>query len=234
MSSSSTSSSLSSQSNELRLSNEDLLKNTFDNSDDNEIFKLINLLILRVECLANENTSMTKTKNYPTIKQIDQNLIEYLYYLFNKFRKEESDFQTPMIDKTNFVNVCQTLVRNGCFNIPSSTSPDQSFSDATITNNSNLTLTQTIVHDCRSDTNDRSLDEQTSSPSKNNQEAWLVVDLEAIKPQHSVTIPDESKVRKYSSNLKLTFCHFQFFTIQEKKTRTGDSLRPSFLNTEDE
>jgi hypothetical protein len=173
-----------------RLSNENLLKN----SDDHEISKLVNLLILRVECLTNENTLIQKNNTYPTIKEIDQNLIEYLYYLFNKFIQDESDINPPVIDKTNFVNVCQTLVRNGCFNIPSPTSPDQSFSESTITNSSDRTLTQTFVHEYRSETDDISLKKSSLT---NDQETWVVVDLE---PKYSATIPEQSKVRDFYSS----------------------------------
>jgi hypothetical protein len=173
-----------------RLSNENLLKN----SDDHEISKLVNLLILRVECLTNENTLIQKNNTYPTIKEIDQNLIEYLYYLFNKFIQDESDINPPVIDKTNFVNVCQTLVRNGCFNIPSPTSPDQSFSESTITNSSDRTLTQTFVHEYRSETDDMSLKKSSLT---NDQETWVVVDLE---PKYSATIPEQSKVRDFYSS----------------------------------
>jgi len=182
-----------------RLSNENLLKN----SDDHEISKLVNLLILRVECLTNENTLIQKNNTYPTIKEIDQNLIEYLYYLFNKFIQDESDINPPMIDKTNFVNVCQTLVRNGCFNIPSPTSPDQSFSESTITNSSDRTLTQTFVHEYRSETDDMSLKKSSLT---NDQETWVVVDLE---PKYSATIPEQSKVRDFYSMKTETFSFTQ-------------------------
>jgi len=182
-----------------RLSNENLLKN----SDDHEISKLVNLLILRVECLTNENTLIQKNNSYPTIKEIDQNLIEYLYYLFNKFIQDESDINPPMIDKTNFVNVCQTLVRNGCFNIPSATSPDQSFSESTITNSSDRTLTQTFVHEYRSETDDMSLKKSSLT---NDQETWVVVDLE---PKYSATIPEQSKVRDFYSIKTETFSFTQ-------------------------
>jgi hypothetical protein len=187
-----------------RLSNEDVFQNNLNDNDDNEILKLVNLLILRVECLANENILINRDKNktYPTIKQIDQNLIEYLYYLFSKFIKDDNDLNTPMIDKSNFVNVCQTLVRNGCFNIPLSTSPDQSFSEPTLTNNSDLTLNQTFVHEYRSDTDNvslekSSLNEQITSTPTNEQETWLVVDIEPIQSQYLATTPDESKVRSF-------------------------------------
>jgi hypothetical protein len=105
-----------------------------------------------------------------------------------------------MIDKTNFVNVCQTLVRNGCFNMPATTSPDQSFSEKTITNSSDLTSTHTYVHEYRPDVDDMSLEQSSineliSSSPTSDQESWLVVDLEPIPPIYSSTTPDESKVR---------------------------------------
>lgn len=133
-------------------------------SDDQEISKLINLLLLRVECLTNEK---------PTIKQVDQNLIEYLYYLFNKFTRDESESNETMIDKSNFVNVCQKLVRNGCLNSSSSEPP----------------LLQTILHEYQSSTN-----EHISTSSNNDQDTWLVVDFEAIQPKYSATMPNLSKV----------------------------------------
>lgn len=133
-------------------------------SDDQEISKLINLLLLRVECLNNENS---------TIKQVDQNLIEYLYYLFNKFTRDECESNKTMIDKSNFVNVCQKLVRNGCLNGSSSEPP----------------LLQTILHEYPSPSN-----EHISSSSNNDQDTWLVVDIEPIQPKYSATMPNLSKV----------------------------------------
>ncbi|CAF1671819.1 unnamed protein product, partial [Adineta ricciae] len=126
-------------------SNDTSLNLLHHDEENKEISTLINLLILRVECLTNTTTLIETSKKpniYPSIKQIDQNLTEYLYYLFNKFTKDDPEIGAPMIDKTNFVNVCQTLVRNGCFNMPSSTSPDQSYSEATLTNSNELTLIQ--------------------------------------------------------------------------------------------
>jgi hypothetical protein len=198
MSSSNSSSSSSSQSIESS-SNENLFKN----HDDNEILKLINLLILRVECLNNENTLNNNKKNiFPTIKQIDQNLIEYLYFLFNKFINDESDLDKPMIDKSSFVNVCQTLVRNGCFNIPSTISPDQSFSETTITNSSDIISTHTSVHEHKPNTDDMpveksSVNEQISPALTNEQEAWLIIDLEPSTPEYPATPMDESSVRAF-------------------------------------
>lgn len=133
-------------------------------NDENEILTLIDLLVLRVECLTNENQTIKKKKkkkfneNYPSVSQVDQNLIEYLYYLFTKFTHEEQ--MNPIVDKNNFVNVCQTLVRNGCFDI-SSSSPDQSTSDTTITE-------QTIIH-------------EYPTTIDNDKDTWLVVDFDQTK-----------------------------------------------------
>jgi hypothetical protein len=210
MSSSSTSSSQSLIASN-KSSDEDLLKTNFDDNnnpsnDDNEILTLINLLILRVECLANENTALVKKKRkqtiYPSIKQIDQNLIEYLYYLFNKFITDESDLNQLMIDKSSFVNICQTLVRNGCFNIPPPTSPDQSTSESTITNNSELTLTHTFGRERISNADEMRIEgptimEPNSMEISNDQETWLDIDLELTKPLFSVTT-DRSKVSFFS------------------------------------
>jgi hypothetical protein len=196
--------------------------NLNSNSDEDEISKLINLLILRVECLTNENTLIDKKINYPTIKEIDENLIEYLYYLFNKFVQEEPDLTTSstMIDKTNFVNVCQTLVRNGCFNLPTtSNSPDESLSESTITNSSDQTLPQTFVHEYRSETDDISLKQSSLT---NDQETWLVVDIEPIQPKYSSKSPEQSKVRTILPSL---FNKEPDLIIEAK-------LRPSFLSNE--
>lgn len=197
--------------------------------EENEILNLINLLILRVECLTNEDPIINNSdkKLSPTIKEVDHNLIEYLYYLFNKFIEEDSDLDKPVIDKTNFVNVCQTLVRNGCFNIPSSTSPDQSFSETTITNNSDLTSTQTFVHECRTDTDEMSLEnslltEQLSSTPTNDQDAWLVVDLEATKPSYSPTNSDDFNVSIYI----FFFFSFSCSVFSYSKKESVDRLRP--------
>jgi hypothetical protein len=110
-----------------------------------------------------------------------------------------------MIDKTNFVNVCQTLVRNGCFNIPSSTSPDQSFSESTITNSSDRTLPQTFVHEYRSETDDMSLKKSSLT---NDQETWLVVDLEPMTPKYSSTTPEQSNLINF-----LLFDHLRSLVI---------------------
>jgi len=227
--SSSTSQSIESSLNQL--SNENLIKN---NHDDNEILKLINLLILRVECLNNENilnNNNNKKNISPTIKQIDQNLIEYLYFLFNKFINDNPDLDKPMIDKSNFVNVCQTLVRNGCFNIPSTISPDQSFSETTITNSSDLTSTHTFVHEYKSNTDDMLVEKSSENqPLTNDQEAWLIIDLESTTPS---TPLDESSVRKgFLFSRKYYNLHCQFFIIQTKKR--DDSLRPSVIRNEAE
>ena len=155
-----------------------------NHTDDQEICKLIHLLLLRVECLNNENPpSLSRSSSpYPTIKQVDDNLIEYLYYLFNKFVGEDVESNKPTINKTNFVNVCQTLVRNGCLNIP-------------LTNSSEATLFQTVLHEYQSSSSSSSLNEPISTSSNIDQDTWLVVDFEPIQPKYSSTTPDLSKVR---------------------------------------
>jgi len=165
-----------------KISNENFL----EINDHNEISTLIDLLVLRVECLTNEKKFNKKKKkksgHYPTVTEVDQNLIEYLYYLFKKFINDDSnssnDLTTPIIDKTNFVNVCQTLVRNGCFDIPS-TSTDQSISETTI-NDSDRTLTpETFIREYHADT-DQMIAGKSSIDEK---ETWLVVDLEPTQSE---------------------------------------------------
>lgn len=133
--------------------------NQMESNDEDEILTLIDLLVLRVECLTNENQSIKKKKkklneNYPSVAQVDQNLIEYLYYLFTKFTHEDQTM--PILDKSNFVNVCQTLVRNGCFDISSSSSEPSTITD------------QTIVH-------------EYPTTIDNDKDTWLVVDFEQTK-----------------------------------------------------
>lgn len=150
-------------------------------NDQNEILTLVDLLVLRVECLNNESKKKKSKDSLPTVAEVDQNLIEYLYCLFKKFIQEESEhtleeISPAMIDKSNFVHVCQTLVRNGSFEI-TSTSPDQSISESTITNNSSdQTLTsETVLHDYHPEPivdKSSSIDERDS---------WLVIDLEPIQ-----------------------------------------------------
>jgi hypothetical protein len=154
-----------------KLSNEDLL----ELNDQNEILTLIDLLVLRVECLTNENKKNKSKDNYPTVAEVDQNLIEYLYYLFTKFINEDSnESSTPIINKNDFVNVCQTLVRNGCFEV-SSSSPDQSFSESTITSSSDQTLTpETFLHEYQNNANEK--------------DTWLVVDIEPPVSFHFIPL----------------------------------------------
>ncbi|CAF1123837.1 unnamed protein product [Rotaria sordida] len=246
MSTSSSSSTASSQSlinNSKKLSNKNLLKNTFDNNstnDDNEILTLINLLILRIECLPNDNTLITEKKNNEQtskIKEIDQNLIEYLYYLFNKFINEDIDSNTPMVNKTNFVNICQTVVRSGSLNMSSTTSPDQSFSESTFTNDSDQTLIQTSVREYTADINDiavnnSSLNEQISSASMNDQEAWLIVDLEEIKAERSTTNFDESKCLLSSPTCDdhLLPPNENYFSIEEIKFSESESSHSNYYS----
>ncbi|CAF3925191.1 unnamed protein product, partial [Rotaria magnacalcarata] len=229
----------------IKLSNESLLKNTFDNdptTDDNQILTLINLLILRVECLNNERTAVnmtnTKTKS-STIRKIDQNLIEYLYFLFNKFVDDESDSSTPpIINKTKFVNVCQTLVRDGSLNIslPFS-SPDHSCSESTITNNSDQTLTQTLVREYRPDTdlmteNHSPINEQMSSITMSDDNTRLTVDLEQIKPQDSKSSSDEVKCLLSSTNSddQLLPANENYFSVDEVKSGESESSHSNYYS----
>ena len=176
----------------LTLSNE----NPLANNDKNEILTLIDLLVLRVECLANESDGKPTNAAYPTVSKVDQNLIEYLYYLFAKFLRDESLTSTPTtptMDKTNFVHVCQTLVRNGCFDL----SPDQSSADTTISSDRTLTQ-QPSLHEYPSD-QDTLVPEQ-QPPTE--QDTWLVVDLEPTTSDDELA-NEESIV----SDLLLTECH---------------------------
>ncbi len=79
------------------------------------------------------------------------------------------------------MNVCQTLVRNGCFDIPS-TPPDQSLSETT-TSHSDQTLTpQPFLHEYHPET-DQLLVDKTSM---DDQDTWLVVDLESNQSEEIV------------------------------------------------
>ena len=185
------------------LSAENLLKNKFNNNltdDDNEILTLIDLLVLRVECLSNDETLVNEKKKSSIIKRVDQNLIEYLYYLFDQFTNDDSNLCTsPIIDKSNSIHTCQTFARNGSFNVLSSTSLDQSFTELITTNNSDITLIQTFVHEYRPDTDDMILTESSihgpaSSLSTNDQETWLVVGFKSAEPQYSKVALNETKV----------------------------------------
>lgn len=149
--------------------------NSTELNDQNEILTLIDLLVLRVECLNNETKKKKKKikESSPTVAEVDQNLIEYLYYLFTKFIHDESDdLPAASIDKNNFVNVCQTLVRNGSFELASA-SPDQSTSEATITNSDQTLTSETVLHEYHPAVTDKS--------STDEQDTWLVVDLEPIQ-----------------------------------------------------
>jgi hypothetical protein len=152
-------------------------ENSSEINDHNEILTLIDLLVLRVECLTNEKKKLKE--KYPTVAEVDQNLLEYLYYLFTKFVNEESDSSnyliTPILDKNNFVNVCQTLVRNGCFDI---SSPDQSTSEATINDTDQTINLQTFVREYDPDINEPIPENKAIDQP----ETWLIVDL---KPNQS-------------------------------------------------
>ena len=174
-----------------KFSNENLL----EINDHDEILTLIDLLVLRVECLSKENKSHKKKKKkheeiYPTVTEVDQNLIEYLYYLFTKFTNEDSepsnDLSIPIIDKNNFVNVCQTLVRNGCFDLSSvSTASEQSFSETT-SNSSD----QTLVREYHPDTDEIVAEISSTDGQNSEQETWLVVDLEPIQSEELIVASD--------------------------------------------
>jgi len=171
------------------------------NNDNHEILTLIDLLVLRVECLSNEkrlNTKKRRKEHCPSVAEVDQNLIEYLYYLFTKFINDESnssnDLTAPIIDKNSFVNVCQILVRNGCFDIPNtneSSSSDQSASDTTSSSDSTLTQ-KTSVHEYHPDRDKisgekSSTDEEIHSTASTEQDTWLIVDLEGIQSEEEMT-----------------------------------------------
>lgn len=181
-------------------------ENLTESNDQNEILTLIDLLVLRVECLNNETKKKKSKESLPTVTEVDHNLIEYLYYLFKKFLREDSEhsheeLSPAMIDKSNFVHVCQTLVRNGSFEI-TSTSPDQSMSESTITNSStDQTLTsETVLHEYHSETIPDKL-----SPTDEH-DAWLVIDLEPIQsvtPEIVVSISNVKPYGRISHNLFL-------------------------------
>jgi hypothetical protein len=174
-----------------KFSNENLL----EINDHDEILTLIDLLVLRVECLSNENKSHKKKKKkheetYPTVTEVDQNLIEYLYYLFTKFTNDDSepsnDLSAPIIDKNNFVNVCQTLVRNGCFDLSSvSTSSEQSFSETTSTSSD-----QTLLREYHPDTGEIVAEISSTDGQNSEQETWLVIDLEPIQSEEPIVASD--------------------------------------------
>ena len=160
-------------------------ENSLELNDQNEILTLIDLLVLRVECLNNETKKKKHKTSLPTVTEVDHNLIEYLYYLFKKFSNEDSEQTidlppTAMMDKNNFVHVCQTLVRNGSFEL-SSLSPDQSMSESTITNHStDQTLTSEIVpQESQSDI----LPDKSTTDER---DTWLVIDLDPLES----TTPD--------------------------------------------
>lgn len=162
-------------------------ENSLELNDQNEILTLIDLLVLRVECLNNETKKKKHKDTLPTVTEVDHNLIEYLYYLFKKFTEEDSDLPSPstnLIDKNKFVHVCQTLVRNGSFEL-TSLSPDQSMSDSTLT--------------------DQTLTSETIPPSStiDEQDTWLLIDLEQIQ-----STPPEILVSLSSLTFGINISHF--------------------------
>ncbi|CAM4937193.1 unnamed protein product [Rotaria socialis] len=175
-----------------QLSNEHVL----DTNDHIEILTLINLLVLRVECLSKEKKSKKRKKrkddnhhhhppHHPTVAEVDQNLIEYLYYLFKKFINDETnpskDLTPPIIDKSNFVSVCQTLVRNGCFDVPSttlSTSLTQSYSESASISDQTLTSMSEYHHDANEFYEEDSLtDDQFPSIASPTKETFFIGDI---------------------------------------------------------
>ena len=184
--------------------------NPLASNDKNEILTLIDLLVLRVECLANESNGKPTNAAYPTVSGVDQSLIEYLYYLFAKFLRDESSTShpttTPTMDKTNFVHVCQTLVRNGCFDLSTvgeTLSPDQSSADTTISSDRTLTQ-QPSLPEYPSD-QDTFVPEQSFEQQPTEQDTWLVVDLEPTTSDDELA-DEESMVRDLLL-LLLTACH---------------------------
>ncbi|CAF1146701.1 unnamed protein product [Adineta steineri] len=208
---------------DLKMSNENLSTT----NDNNEILTLIDLLVLRVECLANENKLISKKKhkkdNCPSVAEVDQNLIEYLYYLFTRFIHDETNssniLRIPIIDKNNFVSVCQTLVRNGCFDIPQPSvelSPDQSSSDTTSSSDKTLTQ-QTFVREYNPDTDTMlaeksSIDGENLSTTSAEQETWLIVDLEGTQSEDSMATSE-------------TMCHLPLSSSDEQLLITNDNYR---------
>ncbi|CAM4776618.1 unnamed protein product [Rotaria magnacalcarata] len=175
-----------------QLSNEHVL----DTNDHIEILTLINLLVLRVDCLSKEKNSKKRKKrkdnhhhHRPTVAEVDKNLIEYLYYLFKKFINDEAnpskDLTPPIIDKNNFVSVCQTLVRNGCFDVPSTTSPTsltQSYSESASISDQTLTSMSEYHHDTNEFYEENSLtDDQISPMASSTKETFFIGDIEPVQ-----------------------------------------------------
>ena len=185
-------------------------------TEKSEILTLIDLLVLRVECLTNEKKKNKPTDEiHPTVAEVDQNLIEYLYYLFTKFVQDESNAsqekEPSMIDKKNFVHVCQTLVRSGCFDLSSNTvpsSPDQSTSDATSSSDPTLTE-QVLVREYDPEADDKSVGhESTSLRTVDDQDTWLVVDLPGSQSEDDMPTSDTMvslEIRCHIENSRLEF-----------------------------
>ena len=171
-----------------------------------EISAVIDLLLVRVdESLVNEKTLAAKKSKKKRKKKSrsrrksqafaepppDRHLLDYLDYLFTKFiddnnNNNNNDCSVSMIDKTNFITVCQTLVRNGCFNLPSvpTSEPVLSASPTINTDTSNeLNSTQTLVREYHPQTDNvikqiSLAPEHTDALTSNDQDIWLVVDIE--------------------------------------------------------
>lgn len=168
-----------------------------ETTEKNEILTLIDLLVLRVECLTNEKKHKATDDIRPTVAEVDQNLIEYLYYLFTKFLQQENDAsneqEISVIDKSNFVHVCQTLVRSGCFDLsapPVPNSPEQSSSDATSSSDPTLTE-QLVMRDYDLEADDKSVENELSSlRTVDDQDTWLVVDLADSQSEDDIPSSD--------------------------------------------
>jgi hypothetical protein len=172
-----------------------------EQTNQNEIMRLIDLLVLRVECLNNEK----KTPNELTslsVTDVDRNLIEYLYYLFTRFihveRNSCETLTNASLDRNAFVNVCQTLVRNGCFgltnaNVPttsvslSSSSSSSISSEETASSNSTL-VEQSLTSDCESSNDDKPSEcGSSSSTNIDDQETWLAIDVQNSQSDDDAT-----------------------------------------------
>ena len=138
--------------------------------DEDQIFTLIDLLVLRVDCLTNEIKAKSREDRIkPTLAEIDQNLIEFLYCLFKKFLNNEKE--KPRIEKNNFVEICQRLVRYGCFELSSNdkgNSNEQSTSETL--SNSDPTLTEQV---CLQSSD---VDEDNSTELTKSNNSWPLID----------------------------------------------------------
>ncbi|CAF0797138.1 unnamed protein product [Didymodactylos carnosus] len=161
---------------------------------DSEILTLVDLLVLRVACLSESSDEIPR----PTVAEVDQNLIEYLYYLFTKFIvtadtsvSDANSTDESLIDKKSFIQICQTLVKNGCFDMSSvSVSPTTSQSTE-----------DTVLEYVNNDQNKNDLSTATITDEKQNETAteentWLMVDI-----SESELSKDENDVSSLNSSV---------------------------------